>query len=1684
MASNPHQPKAPPPRRADLDTRGTDRLLLWALFVGLLLIAGSVSGQGTAPLPTKGRHFWLGYMQNAYGAMELRVMIASQNGTSGTVSVPRTGWSAPFAVGTNAVTTVVVPVLNEHTGSEVISDKGILVQAQDSVTVSLASYQSFTVDAAQVLPLEALGTSYRVQGYRGLSGFNDFYKSELLVVATADDTEVEITPSVNTAGGRPAGVPFTVTLDAGQSYQVQSAGAALDITGTTVKGTAASGPCRPFAVLGGSMCANVPNGCPACDHIVEQMVPTAMWGKNFHTIPLQVVTTHTYRILADQNNTQVTIDGGTPVLLNAGQSHQVNGANQPVCITADKPVSVAQLMEGFNCATAGDPSMIELIPDERTSTGVVFGMVSSPQIGTHSVSVVMPTAGTGSLTLNGAPVSAAVFQSFPACPTWSHARLTVGAGTHRLASPNGFLAYAVGLGTGESYAYTLASKAIPGAPNDSLICASGPVVLNAPVPLVNITWTEAANPGVVLGTSSSLMVTPAGNASYTVSGELAGSGCPYAFIYHVGPLAPPALTLTANNLPAATVCQYGAVQLNVQPVPDPQAFDLAWSPAALLNDPTIPNPLGTPQANTWFRLDVTSPIGCGTISDSILVNVLPNPLIGVHASVNDSTICAGSGVQLSAQAEQVVASDGLNGSTGSMWGLVNGGSLASSCGAVSGDALYFNGGGAREARTTALNVINGGTVRFALKIATGTAPCDNADPGEDVVLEFSVNGGVSWATMLLCNEAAYPGFTAVQATIPASAQTANTLFRWRQLMHSGAGQDNWMLDDVVVTRNNNVGLTFAWTPAAGLGSPNNANTTASPAATTQFIVTASGGNGCSAQDSVLVLVQPAFSVIASNDTAVCEAGIPAQLQAAPSYPTVVSWSWTPATGLSDPSVAAPVATPGTTTTYTVTATSPFGCSDSEPVTVTVGDLSGVTVSATSTQLCAGAGTGLLATPSGTGSYTFAWAPAATVGDPAAQNPTAAPVATTTYTCTVTEPSSGCTVSGSVTVNVNGPYTVDASPSDTLCITTGHQLDVQHSVQAPFTIAWSNAQFLDNGSIASPTILADTTATYVVTVTDAYGCSSSDSTTIISAWDNLVTPQSFAACVGQTILLDAGYPGSAYVWSTGQTTQSISVSTAGMFTVEITDPMGCVTMKTFFTTINPLPTVNLGPDIALCGATSQVLNANSPGNSYLWSTGATTSQITVTQSTLYSVIVTSPQGCQAGDAVNVTFNPLPVDNLQDITTCITSTVTLDAGNPGSSYLWSTGATAQAITPSTAGPYSVTVTTPQNCTGTFDATITFMPVVTVELGPDTSLCAGQPLVLDAGNPGCTYQWSTGATTQQLGVGQSGTYSVTASNGYCLGTDAINVTVHPLPFDVLTDVTQCADQPAVLNAGNPGCTYLWSTGEASAAIVVDSSGTYLVTITDSNGCSIVADAAVDLVAPPVVDLGPDTTLCDGEVLTLDAGNPGSSYQWSTGSTARTVNLTASGTYTVSVDNGFCSRTDALVATFNPAPVRLIERKLYTCLDEEPGYVVIDAGNPGSTYDWSTGESSQVILAGAYGWYYVQVTNVHDCAIRDSAEVIEFCPATLYVPNTFTPNGDGTNDIWMPVGKNIGAYTVMVFDRYGGILFQSNDPAIGWDGRVNGEDVKNDVYVWRMEYRFIEDESGRQGRQYKQLGHVTVLR
>ncbi|MDQ3100917.1 MAG: gliding motility-associated C-terminal domain-containing protein, partial [Bacteroidota bacterium] len=477
-------------------------------------------------------------------------------------------------------------------------------------------------------------------------------------------------------------------------------------------------------------------------------------------------------------------------------------------------------------------------------------------------------------------------------------------------------------------------------------------------------------------------------------------------------------------------------------------------------------------------------------------------------------------------------------------------------------------------------------------------------------------------------------------------------------------------------------------------------------------------------------------------------------------------------------------------------------------------------------------------------------------------------------------------------------------------------------------------------------------------------------------------------------------------------------------------------------------------------------------------------INVTNSGTYGVTVTNSNGCSASDQIQVQFNPLPSDVLNDITTCITQPPTLNAGNNGSTFLWSTQATTQSIVPSATGVYSVTITTAQNCAATFDAYVGLAPMLSVNLGNDTTICQGQQLMLNAGNPGATYEWSSLSTSQTLSVSNSGNFSVTASNGYCSASDLINVQVVGSPEDVLTDVTRCIGESVTLDAGDQGSEFLWNTDATTSSIEVTTPGMYSVLVTNANGCLGNFDAMVQFIAPPVVELGADTVLCAGDVLILDAGNTSGWYQWNTGAITRTISVGTPGLYTVSVDNGSCVRSDEINVLFNPAPDRILHGQVQFCMEEEPQYVLLNAGNEGSQYLWSTGAVSRTIEAVDYGTYEVLITNIFGCTRTDSIAVIEFCPSTIFAPNTFTPNNDGLNDHFIPIGNNIATMHLMIFDRWGTMIFQGDDLDVGWDGTYRGELVTDDIYVWRIKYRFLENKNGKLGMEQEMTGHIQVLR
>ena len=422
------------------------------------------------------------------------------------------------------------------------------------------------------------------------------------------------------------------------------------------------------------------------------------------------------------------------------------------------------------------------------------------------------------------------------------------------------------------------------------------------------------------------------------------------------------------------------------------------------------------------------------------------------------------------------------------------------------------------------------------------------------------------------------------------------------------------------------------------------------------------------------------------------------------------------------------------------------------------------------------------------------------------------------------------------------------------------------------------------------------------------------------------------CAGDSLLLDAGNPGFAYLWSTGDSSQTITANAAGVYSVTV-DNNGCIASDSVDLDFAPYPQVDLGPDTSICTGLNLVLDAGNAGAAFLWSTGATSQSISVSAADTYAVTVTNAASCASTDSIVLGNLAYPLVDLgPDSTLCAGDSLLLDAGNPGLAYLWSTGDSSQTITANAAGVYSVTVDN-NGCTASDSVDLDFLPFPVLDLGADTSICPGQSLLLDASFPGASYLWSTGATTASITTATPGSYAVTVSNGPCESLDSIEVT-NPIPIslDLGADTSLCVGESLFLDAGNPGNSYNWSTGATSQSITVTGGGSYSVAV--DNGCGPVRDTILVLNLPiPALDLGPDTNLCNGGSLLLDASGPGYSYSWSNGALTPSITVSAAAAWAVTVtDANGCSNSDSIRVSFDGAVASITGLPAEFCEDDGP--------------------------------------------------------------------------------------------------------------------------------------------------------
>jgi hypothetical protein len=497
----------------------------------------------------------------------------------------------------------------------------------------------------------------------------------------------------------------------------------------------------------------------------------------------------------------------------------------------------------------------------------------------------------------------------------------------------------------------------------------------------------------------------------------------------------------------------------------------------------------------------------------------------------------------------------------------------------------------------------------------------------------------------------------------------------------------------------------------------------------------------------------------------------------------------------------------------------------------------------------------------------------------------------------------------------------------------------------------------------------------------------------------------ALCSGGSVTLTAS-PGTTYLWSTGATTSSITVSSAGTYTVQVTNAAGCQSVASLGTTVTvgtppATPTITAGGATTFCAGGSVTLTS-SAGTSYLWSNGATTSSISATTAGTYTVQVTNAAGCisSASSGTVVTVNAAPAQPTISAggptTFCAGGSVSLTA-SAGTSYLWSTGATTAAISPTTAGTYTVQVTNAGGCqsvasTGTTVTVNTLPSQPTISAGGPTTFCTGGSVTLTA-SAGTSYLWSTGATTASIAPTTAGTYTVQVTNAagcQSVASAGTTVSVNALPSQPTITAggatTFCAGGSVTLTA-SAGTSYLWSTGATTASITPSTSGTYTVQVTNAAACQSIASAGTTvtvnaLPSQPTITAGGPTTFCQGGSVTLSASS-GTSYLWSDGSMSASINPSSTGTYTVQVTNAAGCQSIAsasTVVTVNSLPnAPIISPNAPTTFCA--GGTVNLASSAGITYLWSNGSTSYAVDVTSSGTYTVQITGPNGCQSPASA-------------------------------------------------------------------------------------------------------
>jgi gliding motility-associated-like protein len=569
---------------------------------------------------------------------------------------------------------------------------------------------------------------------------------------------------------------------------------------------------------------------------------------------------------------------------------------------------------------------------------------------------------------------------------------------------------------------------------------------------------------------------------------------------------------------------------------------------------------------------------------------------------------------------------------------------------------------------------------------------------------------------------------------------------------------------------------------------------------------------------------------------------------------------------------------------------------------------------------------------------------------------------------------------------------------------------------------------------------DTTGIYWVQVTTSEGCTASDTIeVIIEEYDEMQieTSGNIEVCEGQEawvwIDVSLGSPPYNYEWADLPFTNDtiiVSPDTTTTYYVTVHDNCNGVIYDSITVTVLPLPEIDLGNDTIVCGSDSLLLNAGGGFFSYTWQDESSDSTYLVTEAGTYWVQVTSDNGCASADEISVSFfPPFDIDIGNDTIVCEGDTLILDPGDGFLDFLWQDGSTNQTYEVSETGIYILIVTNMDGCQGVDSAYVEVDETPTiVDLGNDTTLCGGETYLIDPGSYN-EYLWQDGSTDSVYLVSEEGTYFLSALGGCNWDTDSINIGYHPaVQVDLGADTNICYGQYLHLDVGFSFFSVEWEDGSTSNTHNVYESGLYYVEVEDINSC--IGNDTIVVEVGNKVELGQDTSFCQGEDMILDAGFGFDTYSWNSGSTGRYESITQTGMYLVVVGYTYgCTSVDSVFVEMIDLPVCDLGDENTLC---EGDTIVLSGPDGNYDYFWNGVQGGQKLVV-TYGGAY-ELTLVNSCG-EDSDEVniteyplpeVELGEDILLFPGdqVQVDAGDFVSYLWQDGA--IGRYYVISFENY----------------------------------------------------------